>query len=173
MKQYTIGDYSYKLPKIITFGEDAFLNIGKFCSIAGEVKVILCADHRIDWISTFPFNKKPKYFPEALDIEGHPTTKGDVNIGNDVWIGWGATILSGITIGDGAVIGACSVVSKDVAPYTVVAGNPIKVIRKRFDDDKIKELLELEWWNWPIEKIKNNVHVLCSKNFGDLCIDMK
>ena len=103
-------------------------------------------------------------FPEAKDISGHPATKGNVIIGNDVWIGYKATIMSGVTIGDGAVIGACSVVTKDVKPYEIVAGNPAKVIRKRFSDEIIIQLLKIAWWNWPIEKIKAEIEFLCNNN---------
>ena len=91
--------------------------------------------------------------------------KGDTVVGNDVWIGQNVTILPGVHIGDGAIIGANSVVSKDVLPYHIVGGNPIKVIRKRFDDDTIEFLLNLKWWDWSAEKIFENLEILCS---GDI-----
>ena len=94
-----------------------------------------------------------------MDGKSYPT-KGDTTVGNDVWIGYGATIMPGVTIGDGAIIAAKSVVVKDVEPYTIVGGNPAMEIKKRFSESKIKELLELQWWDWPIEKITENVQSL-------------
>ena len=98
----------------------------------------------------------------------HPKSNGDVIIGNDVWIGHESTIMSGVKIGDGAVIAANSVVVKDVEPYTIVGGNPAKVIKKRFSDDIINNLLELKWWDWSNEKINENLNILCSNNFDKL-----
>ncbi len=95
-------------------------------------------------------------------------TKGDTTVGNDVWIGHKATIMAGVTIGDGAIIAAHSLVTKEVAPYSIVGGNPAREIRKRFTEDQIKKLLEIQWWNWNIEKITNNVHNLTSNNFDFL-----
>jgi len=163
-----VGDYTYGSPKILHWGEEAKIKIGKFCSIADEVVIFLGGNHRIDWITTYPFSALSIEWPEASNIVGHPVTKGDVIIGNDVWIGYGATIMSGITIGDGAVIGARSVVTKNVAPYSIFAGNPAKEIKKRFDDKTIEKLLNLKWWDWSIEKIKKNVRVLCSDNFNEI-----
>ena len=148
------------------------LKIGKFCSIANDVQIFLGGNHRIDWITTYPFSVLNSW-PEAKDIKGHPCTKGDVIIGNDVWIGRKTLILSGVTIGDGAIVGARSVVTKDVAPYSIVAGNPAKLIRKRFDEKTIEKLLEIKWWDWNLEKIKKNLPLLLSNNieqfFADNC----
>jgi acetyltransferase-like isoleucine patch superfamily enzyme len=163
-KSYIIGEYSYGIPNIREWGEKANLNIGKFCSIADNVSIFLGGNHRTDWISTYPFGEFQDYFPKATNILGHPATKGDVIIGNDVWIGSGVTILSGVNIGDGAVLAANSVVVKNVLPYEIVAGNPARVIRKRFDDEVIQLLLQIAWWNWPIEKINSEVHYLCSSD---------
>jgi len=102
----------------------------------------------------------------TLDVIFIP--KGDVSIGNDVWIGRETLILSGVTIGDGAVIGARAVVTKDVEPYSIVAGNPARLIRKRFDDKTIHRLLEIRWWDWPPEKINENLHVICTNNLEGL-----
>lgn len=161
---YIIGEYSYGYPKILHWGEDANLMIGKFCSIADNVTIFLGGNHRVDWVSTYPFNILNDEFPAAINITGHPSTKGNVIIGNDVWIGQGSTIMSGVKVGDGAVIGACSVVTKDVNPYEIVAGNPAKVVKKRFDDAIISQLIEIAWWNWPIAKINLEVGFLCNND---------
>lgn len=157
--QYDVGRDTYGTPTIFSWGEGATLKVGKFCSIAEEVKIFLGGNHRIDWITTFPFSA---LWPSAKDIIGHPSTKGDVVIGHDVWIGYGATILSGVTIGNGAVIGAFSVVAKDVPPYSIVVGNPAKVVKKRFSDDKIDILQKLRWWDWENEKLNYAMeYLLC------------
>lgn len=161
-EKYVIGDFSYGKPTVYFENNDANLVIGKYCSIANEVQIFLGGNHRTDWISTYPFNHLPEFFPESNHITGHPSTKGDVIIGNDVWIGFGVTIMSGVTIANGAIIGAKSVVTKNVGPYEIWAGNPSRFIKFRFDEDTIIKLNELEWWNWEIEKINNASHVLCS-----------
>ena len=143
-----IGDFTYGLPKILSWGESAHLKIGRFCSISDDVEIYLGGEHRTDWVTTYPFHS---LFMNPID--GHPRTKGDVIIGNDVWIGRGATILSGVVIGDGAVIGAQAVVAKHVLPYAIVAGNPIRYIKFRFTDDQIVELLKIKWWDWDHKKI--------------------
>ena len=142
-KQFIIGDFTYGKPRVHHWGENATLQIGKFCSIAENVNIYLGGNHRIDWITTYPFSALTQYFPMAKGIVGHPTTKGNVVIGNDVWIGNGATIMSGVTIGDGAVIGTMAVVAKDVKPYEIVVGNPARLIKKRFNDETIAKLLIL------------------------------
>jgi acetyltransferase-like isoleucine patch superfamily enzyme len=156
---YSIGRFSFGYPKVRSWGENATLKIGNFCSIAQGVNIVLGGEHRVDWVTTYPFNK---ILNEYKYIKGHPATKGDIIIGNDVWIGMNATILSGVTIGDGAVIGANSLVTNDVEPYTIVGGNPAKPIRKRFDQQTIDRLLRIKWWDWDIEKIKRNVPDLLS-----------
>lgn len=157
-----VGDFTYGAPKILKWNKNSFLEIGKFCSIAEGVKIFLDGNHHTDWITTYPFSVLNKSFPKGVNIKGHPTSNGPVFIGNDVWIGSGSIILSGVKIGDGAVIGANTVVSKDIPPYTIVAGNPVKIIRKRFEDEIIDKLLIIQWWNWPIEKINSEVKDLCS-----------
>lgn len=159
-----IGDFTYGKPSIIAIGEGATCKIGKFCAISEGVIIMLGAEHRTDWISTYAWNDTSVCDWGAQGIVGHPRTKGDVIIGNDVWIGFGVLILSGVTIGDGACIGADAVVTRNVPPYTIVAGNPARTVRKRFDDNAIRFLLELRWWDWPVEKIKRAVPVLCSPN---------
>jgi acetyltransferase-like isoleucine patch superfamily enzyme len=164
---YRIGEYTYGRPQVIAFTKNTKLIIGKFCSIAANVKIILGADHRLDWVSTYPFPALGKIWPEAESVEGHPASKGDVVVGNDVWIAEGAVILSGVKIGDGAVIGSQAVVSKDVAPYAVVSGNPARLVKMRFDEDTIKMLLKIQWWNWPVEKIKQHLHLICSQKLDE------
>lgn len=161
-QKYKIGEYTYGYPKVLEWGEGAKLTIGKFCSIAENVTIFLGGNHRIDWITTYPFPSLLEYFPAAHDIIGHPCTKGDIIIHNDVWIGTGVVIMSGVTIGSGAVIAAYSVVTKDVLSYEVVGGNPAKHLKFRFEPNKIEKLLDLKWWDWPIEKIKSSTEYLCS-----------
>lgn len=167
-KKVEVGDFTYGNPKVKEWGEDTKLIIGKFCSISSDVVILLGGNHRVDWITTYPFPVLTHEWPTASNIKGHPATKGDVIIGNDVWIGYGATILSGIVIGDGAAIGARSVVAKNVEPYSIVAGNPAREIKKRFNDETIKKLLDLKWWNWELDKIKENINILCGNNLNSL-----
>ncbi|MEA4932731.1 MAG: CatB-related O-acetyltransferase [Lawsonibacter sp.] len=132
------------------------LIIGKFCSIACGAKFLFTsANHTMKSLSTYPFQI---FFEEwGLDIKDVASAwdnKGDIVIGNDVWIGYEAVILSGVHIGDGAIIGARAVVTRDVPPYTVVGGIPAKDIKKRFDEETIQKLQQFEWWNWPIDKIR-------------------
>lgn len=136
-------------------------SIGKFCSIAPGVTVLGSSEHRTDWVTTYPFNKF-EAFPEAAGIEGHPRSKGPTVIGNDVWIGSGAIVLSGVKVGDGAVIGARAVVSRDVPPYAIAAGNPARVIRYRFSCEIISRLLAIRWWDFPIEVISMLIPLLQS-----------
>ena len=156
---YSVGKFTYGEPTVLSWGEKATLVIGNFCSIAGGVTILLGGEHRPDWVTTFPFSK---FFTEFQTITGHPATKGDVTIGNDVWIGMNSLILSGVNIGDGAVIGANSVIARDVEPYSMVAGNPAKLIRKRFDQTTIDKLLKIKWWNWDVQRIKENVSLMLS-----------
>ncbi len=142
------------------------LIIGKFCQIASNCRFIMNgAIHAIDGISTYPF----KIFGKACkDAPLNFKHKGDTVIGNDVWIGNSVTFLPGVKVGDGAIIGANSVVTKDVEPYTIIAGNPAKIIRKRFDDQAIEFLSALCWWDWDIEKITNHINLISSGNIEDL-----
>lgn len=163
----TIGAHTYiaEGDLDVSFIEDANLIIGKFCSIANGCKVILGGNHRGDWISTFPFSQ---LFPDSPDVPGYQVSKGDVTIGNDVWIGAGVTIVSGVQIGDGAIIGAGSVVVKDVPPYALAAGNPAEVKKYRFTPEAIDKLLELEWWDWPQDKIREAIPILMSGDIDGL-----
>ncbi len=161
-----IGEHSYGYPEIIwDKNVTAKIIVGKFCSIANNVRIFNGSNHRIDWVTTYPhrimFNMDGKY------KDGHPASKGDVIIGNDVWIGSHATILSGVKIGDGAVVAAHCVVVKDVPPYCIVAGNPGVVVKTRFTQVQIEKLLSIKWWDWPDQKIIESVHLLCSSNIDD------
>ncbi len=164
---YEIGDFTYGQPIVIHFGENTKLIIGKFCSIAQNVKIFIGGNHRVDWISTFPFKFFEAVFPNAFDIEGHPSSKGNVVIGNDVWIGHSATILSGISIGNGAVIATHAVITKNIGAYEIWAGNPAKMVRKRFTDEQIKQLEKINWWNWKIERINEEVKNLSSEQIDE------
>lgn len=162
--QVFVGRFTYGFENLSVrqWGEGASLNIGAFCSLADRITIFLGGNHRTDWVTTFPFGH---IFQDELggeDIVGHPATNGGVCIGNDVWIGSGASIMSGITIGDGAVIAANASVVKDVPPYHIVAGNPAKSIKQRFDDETIELLLKLKWWNLDLSAIKDITKILCA-----------
>lgn len=159
--QYRFGTGTYGWFDVLDWDGTSKIEIGSYCSISKNITILLGGEHRTDWVTTYPF---PARWAKARDIKGHPKSKGDIIIGNDVWIGYGVLILSGITVGDGAVIGAGSVVTDNVAPYTIVAGNPAKVIRKRFSDDQITRLLDIRWWNWPKVEIENALPMLCSND---------
>lgn len=174
-----VGDYTYyddfenpeNFQKNVKYHFDFTgdqLIIGKFCMIASGVEFIMNgANHLTNAITAYPFAIFGKGWENAMEGKSYPT-KGNTVIGNDVWIGYKATILPGVKIGDGAIIGSCAVVTKDVEPYSIVGGNPAKTIRKRFDEERINELLELRWWDWDIEKITANVSNLTGNNLKDL-----
>jgi len=149
-----VGDYSYGDPEIRHWGEDARLSIGRYCSFARGVTVFLGGNHRADWVTTYPFSALPKLWPEAAGIAGHPATNGDVVIGNDVWFGDGAAVLSGVTIGNGAVVGARALVTRDVPAYGIVGGNPARLIRRRFTEEIAAALEAIAWWDWPEDKVR-------------------
>ena len=133
------------------------LKIGKFCSIAYGTKFLFNgANHTLNSLSTYPFPVLADEWDLAEPITDAWDNKGDIVVGNDVWIGFEAVIMAGVTIGDGAIIGSRAVVTKDVEPYSIVGGIPAKLIRKRFSEEKILELLEMKWWNWSEEMIKKN-----------------
>ena len=137
------------------------LTIGSFCSIGSGAAFIMAGNqgHRSDWISTFPFFWMPEV-PAFAGAQNGYRPAGDTVIGNDVWIGSEAIIMPGITIGDGAVIGTRSLVTRDVAPYAIVGGNPARVIRKRFDDSLVALLLEMTWWDWSDDQLQDAMPIL-------------
>jgi virginiamycin A acetyltransferase len=138
------------------------LIIGKFCAIAEGARFIMNgANHAMSGFSTYPFNIFGEGWEEGFDPETwHRELRGDTVLGNDVWIGMEAVILPGVTIGDGAIVGARAVVTHDVAPYAIVVGNPAKVIKMRFDQRTIARLLSLAWWDWPVDKISRNLNAI-------------
>jgi chloramphenicol O-acetyltransferase type B len=154
--------YGHEQIAIRSWDESTELRIGSFCSIADRVTVFLGGNHRSDWVTTYPFPTFADRWKSARGIEDDHVSKGDVVIGNDVWVGSNATIMSGVTVGDGAVIGTDSCVTRDVAPYAIVAGNPARRLRLRFDPETVEKLLAVRWWEWSDERIEANVRLLCS-----------
>jgi acetyltransferase-like isoleucine patch superfamily enzyme len=144
------GTYGIENLQIHSWDKKTKLRIGKYCSIADEVHVFLGGNHDISRVSTYPFGAGDDLIGPR---EGHPLSNGNIEIGNDVWIGSHASIMSGVTVGDGAVIAAFSHVVKDAQPYSVVGGNPAKHIKYRFTETQIEELLKIKWWDWPIKKV--------------------
>lgn len=144
------------------------LIIGRFCQIGAGVEFVMNdANHQMNAVSTFPFYTLEGWDMEAPDPEDMPF-KGDTVIGNDVWIGQNAVILPGVHIGDGAIIGANSVVGSDIEPYTIAAGNPAKPIRKRFDDEMIRLLLEWKWWDGSVDEINSLIHLLTNGDMDEV-----
>jgi virginiamycin A acetyltransferase len=175
--QIIVGDYTYyddpqdvrNFEKNVLYLFDFIgdkLILGKFCQIATGVRFIMNgSNHAMSGLSTYPFKVfGGEWNQVSLDV----VSKGDVVIGNDVWIGNRATIMPGIKIGDGAIIGANSLVAKDVEPYTIVGGNPAKEIRKRFDEETIQLLLALKWWDWDVQKITDNLEIITKGNIDKL-----
>lgn len=174
-----VGDYTYyddfenveNFEKNVKYHFDFIgdkLIIGKFCMIASDVKFIMNgANHLTNAFTTYPFAIFGNGWENAMDGKQYPK-KGDIHIGNDVWIGYNATIMAGVTIGDGAIIATNSTVIKDVEPYSIVGGNPAIEIRKRFSTEIIDRLLKLKWWDWEIEKITKNVQALTDNNIEGL-----
>jgi virginiamycin A acetyltransferase len=143
------------------------LIIGKFCAIASDVKFIMNGgNHRTDWFTNYPFPVFGQGWEAAMP-ETWPH-KGDTVIGHDVWLGYGATLMPGVQIGDGAIVATQAVVTKSVAPYTVVGGNPARVIRDRFDAETIETLLQIQWWHWDIAKITRNLQAICGNDLAAL-----
>ncbi|HXC45166.1 MAG TPA: CatB-related O-acetyltransferase [Solirubrobacteraceae bacterium] len=162
-ERLTMGRLSYGEPLIATFpGDTASVRVGSFTSIASEVTLMDGGNHRLDWVTTFPLRAELG-LPGAY-ADGHPSSRGDIEIGSDVWIGMGACVMSGVKIGHGAVVGGRAVLAKDVRPYAIVLGNPARELRRRFSDEQIDALLRIAWWDWPMEKIMECVPELSSDN---------
>jgi virginiamycin A acetyltransferase len=176
-----VGDYTYyddfenvnNFEKNVKYHFDFIgdkLIIGKFCMIASDVQFIMNgANHLTKSISSFPFAIFGENWKNAMDGKNYPT-KGNTEIGNDVWIGFNSLIMPGVKIGDGAIIATNSTVTKNVEPYSIIGGNPAKEIKKRFSKEQIEKLLEIKWWNWEIEKITENVQNLTGENIESLKI---
>lgn len=164
--KYTYGSEFINLIKSPYTTYDLY--IGKFCSIGQNITVYIGGDHRHDWITTYPFGHVNKDVFSNFNGDGHVMFKGDVVIGNDVWIGINSTIMNGVKIGDGAVIAANSHVVKDVDAYSIVGGNPAKHIRYRFDDTIVNKLNKLKWWEKSDAEINDILPLLCSNNFNEL-----
>lgn len=159
---FSIGAYSYGRPKVRFPESGRKLTIGRYCSIADKVEILLGGDHRLDWASTYPFAAMRGHFPDAQAPEDFHASRGDVVIGHDVWLGSGCLILSGVTVGHGAVVAARAVVTRDVAPYAVVAGNPAREVRRRFPPDVVEALVAAAWWDRPQAEVSRLVPLLQS-----------
>ena len=171
-----VGDYTYyddkngadKFEEHVTHHYEFLgdkLIIGKFCQIASGITIIMNgANHRMNSVTTYPFNIMGNGWEKVTPSLDELPFKGDTVIGNDVWIGQNVTILPGVHIGDGAIIGANSVVTKDIPAYHIAGGNPSKIIRKRFDDELINYLEQIKWWDWEEKKIFDNLEILCSND---------
>lgn len=143
---FSIGAHSYGRPKVRFANQGHQLTIGRFCSIADKVEILLGGGHHLHWTTTFPFSAFPDAWPNTETLPDYRAGGGDVVIGSDVWIGSGAMIMPGVTIGHGAVIAARAVVTRDVAPYSIVTGVPAREVRQRFSPDIVAGLIETAWW---------------------------
>lgn len=162
------GTYFDRNVNIISWSDQYHIILGKYNSIGRDCDFFLHANHRHDWITTTSQLLGPvtEQIAQMHMGMGHPSCKGDIIIGNDVWIGAKSTIMSGIKIGNGAVVAAGSVVTKDIEPYSLVGGNPAKHIKYRFTKDQIDDLLEIAWWNWTESKIKEESMILWSQDIN-------
>jgi acetyltransferase-like isoleucine patch superfamily enzyme len=154
--------------KVAFLWDQADCYIGKYCSLADGITIYLGGNHRPDLITTCTFEK----VLDAPPPDGHPATKGDVHIGNDVWLGSNVTIMSGVTVGTGAIIGTRSVVASDIPFYAIAAGNPAEVVRYRFAPAIIQTLLATQWWNWPLDVIRDNLALLRSEPRDEVLAQM-
>jgi acetyltransferase-like isoleucine patch superfamily enzyme len=162
------GTYFDRNVNIISWSDEYKIKVGKYCSIGRDCNFFLHANHRSDWITTSSQLWGP-VTPEVAKLHmemGHPSCKGDITIGNDVWIGAKSTIMSGVKIGHGAIVAAGALVTKDVEPYSVVGGNPAKHLKYRFEEQQIKDLLDIAWWDWEESKIKEEAMTLWSQDLN-------
>jgi acetyltransferase-like isoleucine patch superfamily enzyme len=160
-----VGKYTYDINCINIYVWDkseVSVSIGRFCSISYGLDIYTGGNHRVDWISTYPFGWNEATKKIVSPAKGHPAKNKSVTIGHDVWIGRNVTVMSGVAIGDGAVIAANSHVVKDVPAYAIAGGNPAKVIKYRFDSATIAQLQAMEWWNWDDERIFNSLNIICA-----------
>jgi len=175
-----IGDYTYyddpqnpeEFEKNVLYHYDFIgdkLIIGKFCAIAAGVNFIMNgANHKMEALTTYPFGIFGSGWEAGRPALTNLPIKGDTVIGNDVWLGYESVVMPGVRIGDGAIIAAKSIVTKDVPPYTIVGGNPAKIIKQRFDDQVVAKLLAIKWWDWSVEKITHNIPFLVSNDIEQL-----
>jgi acetyltransferase-like isoleucine patch superfamily enzyme len=163
------GTYFDRNVNIISWSDQYHIHVGKYTSIGRDCNFFLHANHRPDWVTTSSQLWGP-VTPEIADMHmsmGHPACKGDIVIGNDVWIGAKSTIMSGVKIGHGAIIGSTATIAKDVPPYAIVVGNPSKVVKYRFSEKQIESLLKISWWDWTEDRIKTEAMDLWSDNIDN------
>lgn len=175
-----VGEYSYyDDPEHATefesrnvthhYGPDKLI-IGKFCAIAsGTTFIMNGANHRMNGVSTYPFPIMGGAWGEHFDLVTDLPSRGDTVVGNDVWFGGNVTVMPGVRIGHGAIISTEAVVTKDVPDYAIVGGNPATLIRSRYDEEDVKTLVDLAWWDWPIEKITRNLRAIADGSVAELC----
>lgn len=158
-----VGDYTYGIPNIVNYTDKPYkISIGNFCSISNNLEIIIGGQHNYKNISSYSFLPQvQEIFP---DIQHPDKPIKNVVIGNDVWIGRNVTILQGVTIGDGAVIGTNSVVAKDIPPYAIAIGNPVKIIKYRFNEHQIEALLRIKWWDWPLDILKERMKEIINED---------
>jgi virginiamycin A acetyltransferase len=161
-----VGPHTYGAPVLRYWASPGHYRcrIGDYCSIADNVQIFLGGYHRPEWVSMYPFTAFPEWRDKS-QIRNHTVGRGHVTIGSDVWLGSQCVIMAGRNIGHGAVVGAQAVVTRDVPPYAVVAGNPARIVKYRFDEATIAELLAIAWWNWPPARVAENLDMLLS---GDI-----
>lgn len=173
--EVTVGrfSYGYKRIRVRQWGEGAALRIGSFCSIAGDLTVFLGGNHRTDWATTFPFGSIATDQLGGEGITGHPYSNGDVRVGHDVWLGESVTVMSGVSIGHGAVIAAMSTVVRDVGPYEIWGGNPARRISTRFEPEIVADLLDLQWWDLEIDEIRQIAPLLSQPLTASLLVQIR
>lgn len=170
--QIAVGPYTYGRPKVRFPESGARLVIGRYGSIADGVEILLGGNHRTDWATTYPFPAMAGLWPEASGVSGSDVSRGDVLIGHDVWLGSQAMVLSGVTIGHGAVVAARAVVTRDVPAYAIVAGNPARVVRMRFSESQVEALVASRWWLLPRKRVVSLLPLLMSDRIEPLLAEL-